>query len=102
MASDIRIPVSRLKAVQDVVFGRKAWRGPDLAARIKTKHVTLWSWFNRNGLPVKHSDQIADELDRRAEELHQAAMQLRIEANKVINDTVPVTADVQDIQQATA
>jgi cell division FtsZ-interacting protein ZapD len=81
----MRIPTSRLRGVQDVVFGRKSWRGPDLALRLKTKHVTLWSWLNRNGLPVKVAESLATELERRGQELMSAAEGLRDEAKAVLN-----------------
>ncbi len=85
MSSEIRIPITRLKGVQDVVFGRKSWRGPDLALKLKAKHVTLWSWLNRNGLPVKLAEPLATELERRGNELIAAADGLRAEARTVLN-----------------
>lgn len=86
MDGEIRIPVTRLGAVQDVVFGKKSWRGPALAGRLKAKHVTLWSWLNRNGLPVKMAEPIATELDRRAKDLTEAAEKLREEAAVVLSE----------------
>ena len=85
MSSEIRIPVTRLRQVQDVVFGRKSWRGPDLALRLKAKHVTVWSWLNRNGLPVKVAEPMAQELERRGNELLAAATSLRKEAATVLS-----------------
>lgn len=85
MDNEIRIPVTRLKDVQDVVFGRKSWRGPALALRLKAKHVTLWSWLNRNGLPVKMAEPMAVELEKRAQDLTEAADKLREEATAVLN-----------------
>lgn len=74
---EIRIPTTETQEVNDLLFGERRWNGPRIAEAIQEKHMTLWSWFNRRGLPVSVALRLATEMDRRATDLIRAAGTLR-------------------------
>lgn len=75
----MRIPPSRLEAVNTALFGTGQTNGPKVASALRTKHVTLWSWINRRGLPMEAADKLATELERRAAMLLKVSAGLRRE-----------------------
>jgi hypothetical protein len=72
-----RIRPEETAEVANLLFGEGRWTGPMIAESVGEKHHTLWSWFNRRGLPADVALRLAQEMDRRATALIRAAGVLR-------------------------
>lgn len=72
-----RISPEQLGPVRDVIFGDGRTGGVEVANAVGERHVTLWSWLNKRGLPADKAEALAEELQRRAARLNTAAVTLR-------------------------
>jgi hypothetical protein len=78
----MRVSPGESEKANEVVFGPRAWGGPEVARNLGVKHSTLWAWMNRSGLPMEVAVPLRDELLRRATELMEAAEGLQVAIQK--------------------
>ena len=77
MSRRVSVRPEELEEVAEVVFGDLQVNGPLIARAVGAKHVTLWSWLHRTGLPVEVVPALETELRSRAAALVRAANKLR-------------------------
>lgn len=97
--ADARIDPHDLRRVHRLLFGADKFGGPQIARRMRCKHVTLWSWLTRTGMPASDAETLAAQMEahglalvEQATALREKAATVRREAEEEAEEAAEVSA----------
>jgi uncharacterized protein YjcR len=79
-----RVNTEKLARTHELLFGSKRYAGSQVAERLGVKHVTLWSWICRRGMPRDEAVRLANDMMRHATDMIAASQELRAAADAAV------------------
>lgn len=73
----VRIQPENIRSVGRLLFGDERASGPNMAAALGVKYMTLWAWLDRRGMPVHMAGKLATWMEQHAMKLVEQAAVLR-------------------------